>query len=89
MELDFCDCITTHIYFKVFFVGIIGLVLTFAHEIAVLRSKAALWTILFVLLMMVYTHTEECGALVLLVVLFILSYNLNINMHSNNEALII
>ncbi len=83
MELDFCDCITTHIYFKVFFVGIIGLVLTFAHEIVVLRSKAALWTVLLVLLMMVYTHKDECGALILLVLLFVLSYNLNIKEHSN------
>lgn len=79
MELDFCACITSNLYFKVFFVFIVGLVLTFAHQIEVLQTKLALVMVLIVLVLMTMTNSDECGAIVLLAILFIITYNLNVN----------
>lgn len=79
MELDFCACITSNLYFKVFFVFIIGLILTFAHQVEILQSKIALVSVLVVLVVMTLTQSDECGAIVLLGVLFVLTYNLNVS----------
>ena len=79
MELNFCACITSHLYFKILFVFVVGLILTFAHEIDILKSKLALFSVLFVMFMMIVTHSDECGAIVLLALLFVIIYNLNIN----------
>jgi hypothetical protein len=79
MELDFCSCITSNLYFKVFFVFIVGLILTFAHQVEILQSKLALVVVLLVFVLMTMTHTDECGAIVLLGILFVLTYNLNTN----------
>lgn len=79
MELDFCACITSNLYFKAFFVFIVGLMLTFAHQVDVLQSKLALIAVLCVLVIMTLTHSDECGAIILLAILFIITYNLNTN----------
>ena len=78
-ELDFCSCITNNLYFKVFFVIVFGLVLTFVHEIDFLHNKIALAVILFVMLMMLFTHADEFGVILFLIALFVLTYNISIN----------
>lgn len=79
MELNFCQCITSHLYFKLLFVFVVGLILTFAEQIALLQSKLTLFSVLFVMFMMIFTNSDECGAIVLLAILFVIIYNLNIH----------
>lgn len=86
LEFDFCACITSNVYFKVFFVLIVGLILTFAHQVEVLQSKLALVVVLGVLILMTLTQSDECGAIVLLGVLFVLTYNLNTNYTKVKDA---
>lgn len=78
MEFDFCSCITSHIYFKLFFVLVFGILISFADEIEVLKHKASLYVILIVLLMTILTHMDNYGngVIMLLMILFIITYNI-------------
>jgi hypothetical protein len=73
---DFCACITTNIQFKFFFVLIFGIILTFIDNIDVLRNKYALSAVLFLLIIMSFTHLEEIGSVILVMILFVLLYNI-------------
>lgn len=81
MELDFFACITSHIYFKLFFVLIFGIIITFADEIEILKHKVSLYVILGVLLMTLLTHMDSYGygVIMLLMILFIITYNIQLN----------
>lgn len=81
VELDFYSCITSHIYFKLFFVLIFGIIITFVDEIEFLKHKMSLYLILFVFLMTILTHMDNYGygVIMLLMILFILSYNIQLN----------
>jgi hypothetical protein len=81
MELDFYACITSHIYFKLFFVLIFGIIITFADEIEILKNKISLYLILFVFLSTVLTHMDNYGygVIMLLMILFIITYNIQLN----------
>lgn len=79
MEVDFCTCITANFYFKVFYVLIVGLVLTFADQMQLLQSRDALLLIIGITLLMIFTRIEEYGAIVLLMALLVITYNLNTN----------
>jgi hypothetical protein len=78
VELDFYHCITSHIYFKLFFVLVFGIIITFADDIDILKHKASLYVILVVLLMTVLTHMDNYGygVIMLLMILFIITYNI-------------
>jgi intracellular septation protein A len=84
-EFDFCSCITSHIYFKILFVLVFGILITFAHEVEFLRNKISLYIILVILLMMSFTHTDEPGSIIFLLILFILAYNIKLNHKNNND----
>jgi hypothetical protein len=81
VELDFYSCITSHIYFKLFFVLVFGIIITFADDIDVLKQKVSLYVILLVLLMTILTHMDNYGygVIMLLVMLFIITYNIQMN----------
>jgi hypothetical protein len=81
VELDFYSCITSHIYFKLFFVLVFGIIITFADDIDVLKQKVSLYVILLVLLMTILTHMDNYGygVIMLLVILFIITYNIQMN----------
>jgi hypothetical protein len=73
---EFCACITTNMHFKFFFVLIFGIVLTFIENIDILKNQYALSAILLLLIMMSYTHLEELGSVILLMILFVLLFNI-------------
>ena len=75
-NVDFCACVTTNLYFKFFVATILGLTLTFATELSVLRKPFVLFSILVLFLLMSFTHMDELGTIVLLFVLFTLSFNM-------------
>lgn len=81
VELDFYSCITSHIYFKLFFVLVFGVIITFADDIEILKHKVSLYVILVVLLMTVLTHMDNYGygVIMLLMILFIITYNIQLN----------
>lgn len=81
VELDFYSCITSNIYFKIFFVLVFGIIITFAHDIDILKHKASLYVILVVLLMTVLTQMDNYGygVIMLLMILFIITYNIQFN----------
>lgn len=81
MEVDFYSCITSHIYFKLFFVLIFGIIISFADEIEILKHKLSLYVILIVLLMTIITHMDNYGygVIMLLMILFVLTYNIQMN----------
>ncbi len=78
IELDFYTCITSHMYFKIFFVLVFGIILAFADEIMLLRRKIVLFIILVILMMIVLTSMDDYGygVLLLIMLLFILTYNI-------------
>lgn len=82
MYLEFCSCITTNLYFKIFVAGIFGIALTFVDDIDVLHSKTAILSILMVLILMTYTHLEEFGTVLLLLSLFVILQNI----HATQDA---
>jgi len=80
VELDFYQCITSHIYFKMFFVLVFGIIITFADDIEILKQKTSLYVILIVLLMIVLTQMDNYGygVIMLLMILFIITYNIQL-----------
>lgn len=62
------------IYWKIIVVIILSLLITFAHEIEVLKDGVVCYMILAVLALLIYTQ-EDLGFVVLMAVLFVLSYN--------------
>jgi hypothetical protein len=63
-------------YFKLGIAVIMALLLTFSSDIKILYSKIILISILFILLfMIIYNLNEDMGIIILLVALFLLSYN--------------
>lgn len=80
-ESDFYSCITSHIYFKLFFVLVFGIILTFADDIDILKHKVSLYVILVIFLMTVLTHMDNYGhgAIILVMMLFIITYNIQMN----------
>lgn len=81
VELDFYQCITSHIYFKLFFVLIFGIIITFADDIDILKQKISLYVILIVLLMTILTQMDNYGygVIMLLMIIFIITYNIQLN----------
>lgn len=81
VELDFYQCITSHIYFKLFFVLIFGIIITFADDIDILKQKASLYIILIVLLMTILTQMDNYGygVIMFLMIVFIITYNIQLN----------
>lgn len=76
---NYTSCITSNIYFKVLAVVVFGLIITFVDEIDILQDKRAFWILLFVTLLFSWTHLEELGALLLLIILLVLVYNVQYN----------
>jgi integral membrane sensor domain MASE1 len=74
--IDFCECITTNIYFKLFVVSILGTILTFVDDIDVFYNKLISICAMFLLILMSFTHLEEFGTILLLTLLTILNVNL-------------
>lgn len=87
IELDFYSCITSHVYFKVFFVLVFGIILTFIDEIEIFRHKLPLVVILLILLMTVLTSMDDYGygVILFLMILFILSYNIHLKKNKTKE----
>lgn len=83
--LDFCACITTNMYFKIFVVTVLGLMITFVDEIDVLKEKHVLYAIVGLLILMTFTNLQEYGAILLLVMLVALSYNITLNSDLNEN----
>lgn len=75
---SFCDCITKHIYFKVFVLFVLAMMITFVDDIEFLYSKYILFVFLFVFTLVMFTNSCEIGTLVLLMILIVLI--------SNNQA---
>jgi chromate transport protein ChrA len=78
-NLNYVSCITSNIYFKVLAVMVFGLMITFVDEIEVLQDKRTLLLLLFVVLLFSWTHIEELGAVILLIILLVLVYNVQHN----------
>lgn len=80
IELDFYACITSHVYFKIFFVLVFGIILTFVDEIEILKHKLSLYIVLLILLMIILTSMDDYGygVILFLMILFVLSYNIHI-----------
>jgi hypothetical protein len=78
-NLDYFSCITTNAYFKALVVVVFGLVITFVDEIDVMHSKLAFVGLLFLALLFSWTHLEELGAVILMLVLLVLVFNIQYN----------
>lgn len=88
IEPDFYSCITSHMYFKVFFVLVFGIILTFIDEIDIMKHKTLLYLVLVVLLMILLTHMDDYGygVVVFIMLLFILTYNIQVqNTNQKND----
>lgn len=83
--LDFCACITSNLYFKIFVVTILGLILTFVDEIDIFKSQYVLYITLTILVLMSFTNIHEFGAILLLVMLAALNYNMILHNTNNDE----
>jgi hypothetical protein len=57
-------------------VVVFGLVITFVDEIDVLHDKRAFMVLLAVALLFSWTHLEELGAMILMIMLLMLVYNI-------------
>lgn len=81
IEVDFYTCVTSHLYFKVFFVLVFGIILTFVDEIEILKHKIVLLIILTILLMILLTSMDGYGygVIILIMLLFILTYNIQVH----------
>jgi len=75
-NLGYFSCITSNIYFKFLVVVVFGLVITFVDEIDVLHDKRAFMVLLAVALLFSWTHLEELGAMILMIMLLMLVYNI-------------
>lgn len=72
-------------YFKIFVVTVLGLMITFVDEIDVLKEKHVLYAIVGLLILMTFTNLQEYGAILLLVMLVALSYNITLNSDLNEN----
>ena len=81
-NLEYFSCITSNIYFKFLVVLVFGLVITFVDEIDVLHDKRAFVGLLIITLIFSWTQLEELGAMLLLVLLSMLVFNIQ---HNKNK----
>lgn len=81
IELDFYSCITSHVYFKIFFVLVFGIILTFIDNIEILKHEFSLYVILLILLMTILTSMDDYGygVILFIMLLFVLSYNIRVH----------
>jgi hypothetical protein len=75
-NFNYISCITSNVYFKFLVVVVFGLVITFVDEIDVLHDKRAFIGLLIIALLFSWTQLEELGAMILLIVLLMLVYNI-------------
>lgn len=78
-NFNYLACITSNVYFKFLVVLVFGLVITFVDKIVVLHDKKVFIGLLIILLLFSWTHLEELGAIILLIVLLMLLYNIQLN----------
>jgi hypothetical protein len=85
IQIDFYSCITSHVYFKVFFVLVFGIILTFADDIVILKQKVSLYVVLLILLMIILTNMDDYGygIILLIMLLFVLTYNIQVHERIN------
>jgi cell division protein FtsW (lipid II flippase) len=75
-NVEFCSCITGNMYFKVFVAVVLGLVLTFAHDLPLLQKRGTFAVVFVVFLLLLFMHLEEeLGSILLLFVLLMVMYN--------------
>jgi hypothetical protein len=81
IELDFYSCITSHVYFKIFFVLVFGIILTFIDNIEILKHEFTLYVILLILLMTILTSMDDYGygVILFIMLLFVQSYNIRVH----------
>jgi len=83
-NFNYISCITSNVYFKFLVVVVFGLVITFVDEIDVLHDKRAFIGLLIIALLFSWTQLEELGAMILLIVLLMLVYNIQYTKKRNN-----
>lgn len=85
VELDFYSCITSHVYFKTFFVLVFGVLLTFIDDIEILKHRFSLYLVLLMLLMIILTGMDDYGygVILFIMILFVLSYNIQLQEKKN------
>ena len=83
-NFNYISCITSNVYFKFLVVVVFGLVITFVDEIDVLHDKRAFISLLVIALLFSWTQLEELGAMILLIVLLMLVYNIQYTKKRNN-----
>lgn len=81
----FCSCITKNWYFKLFAMTVLSLALTFVDDIDILHKKSTVYAILLVLILMTFYYLEELGTVILLLILFVITYNIMVMRSKNNE----
>ncbi len=86
MPAHFCDCITKHIYFKVFVMFVLSLLITFADDVDILYSKYTFYVFVIVFALLLLTYPNEYGASVLLMLLVILIYNNTLQRKKEGQA---
>lgn len=80
---EFCACLTTNPYYKVFVVTVLGLAITFIEDLDALHTQWVGMSVLLVFLIMCFsTQQEEFGTILLLLVLCVLIYNKRVNKSS-------
>jgi hypothetical protein len=82
---DFCDCITKHIYFKMFLVFVMSMCITFVDEVEILYSKYVFVVFVLALAIVMFAFPNEIGTLVLFVMLIVLIHN-NISNEKSKHA---
>jgi hypothetical protein len=78
-NIGFLSCITSNVYFKILFVIVLGLTITFVDEIEVLHNKGVVIALLCIALLLSSTHLDELGAVILVIILMILVFNIERN----------
>ena len=78
-NLNYFACIISNVCFKFLVVLVFGLVITFIDKVEVLHDKRAFIGLLVIVLLFSWTHLEELGAVILLIVLLMLVYNIQLN----------
>lgn len=81
----FCSCITKNWYFKLFAMTVLSLALTFVDDIDILHKRSTVYAILLVLILMTFYYLEELGTVILLLILFVITYNIMVMRSKNNE----
>lgn len=82
-NIGFISCVTSNVYFKTLVVIVLGLTITFIDEIEVLHNKTVVIALLFLTLLLSTTHLDELGAIILVVILMILIFNIERNKKEN------